>query len=84
MGVTKQSTWIDGSHGKDHPSVNYHDGEAIDVLLPVLPGQKPGKFIFTGEYFDVDEINDGDLLIWEPVFQTGLLVLGVKLRCPHG
>ena len=63
----------------------YHPGEDIDVLLPVFPFQEGGSATFTAEYFDVEEIHQGDSLVWEPNFTGhGLLILKVKLRCPHG
>ena len=67
------------------PRTSYHPGGDIDVLLPTLPFQEGGSATFTAEYFDVEEIHQGDSLVWEPNFNSpGLLILTVKLRCPHG
>lgn len=62
----------------------YHMGEDVDILLPVLPFQEGGSATFTAEYFGVEEIHVGDSLIWKPEIKTGILMLGVSLRCPHG
>ena len=83
---------FDDDHGRagvaDEPiDINYnsyHDGNPIDVIVPVLPHESTGsEYVFTAEYFGVKKIHEGDTLVWAPNFHTGLLKLGVKLRCPH-